>query len=209
MTLEDILSGNIYLQDPTKGGLSATNTIAPNFSMGTPIEQAYSRWKQSDIPLARQLRGEQVSANDYAKDLNYQLEASLKDPLSFLGTTKVTGLTKDLLKTKASKKGATTLEDVIRTIETPKNVNVPARFLSGEKAGNYRGTEAFGGINPQQLGKMRAEYLNKMEKGVGGRNWYDESSTDISRWVGGNPTEADKVANMLAITSAETPVASN
>jgi hypothetical protein len=109
----------------------------------------------------------------------------------------------------AGGKGKTTIQDVLRTIETPKDVNVPARFLSGEKAGNYRGTEAFGGINPQQLGKMRAEYLNKMEKGVGGRNWYDESSADISRWVGGNPTEADKVANMLAITSAETPVASN
>jgi len=129
-----------------------------------------------------------------------------QDPLSMAG-----GLGLAALGTigGAGKKGAATLEDVIRTIETPKNVNVPARFLSGEKAGNYRGTEAFGGINPQQLGKMRAEYLNKMEKGVGGRNWYDESSTDISRWVGGNPTEADKVANMLAITSAETPVASN
>ena len=105
MTLEDILSGNIYLQNPTKGGLSATNTIAPSFSMGTPIEQAYSRWKQSDIPFARQLRGEQVSANDYAKDLAYQLELASKDPLNFLGTTKATGLAKGLLETKVGQKG--------------------------------------------------------------------------------------------------------
>lgn len=105
MKLEDILSGNIYLQDPTKGGLNATNTITPSFAMGTPIEQAYSRWRQSDIPLARQLRGEQVSANDYAKDLNYQLEESLKDPMSFLGTTKLKGLSKGLLETKIGEKG--------------------------------------------------------------------------------------------------------
>lgn len=105
MKLEDILSGNIYLQDPTKGGLNATNTITPSFAMGTPIEQAYSRWKQSDIPLARQLRGEQVTANDYAKDLNYQLEASLKDPMNFLGTTKLKGLSKGLLETKVGEKG--------------------------------------------------------------------------------------------------------
>jgi hypothetical protein len=73
--------------------------------MGTPIEQAYSRWKQSNIPLARQLRGEQVTANDYAKDLNYQLEASLKDPMSFLGTTKLKGLSKGLLETKVGEQG--------------------------------------------------------------------------------------------------------
>ena len=105
MTLEDILSGNVYLQDPSRGGLSATNTVTPSFSMSTPIEQAYSRWKQSNIPLARQLRGEQVTANDYAKDLNYQLEASLKDPMNFLGTTKLKGLSKGLLETKVGEKG--------------------------------------------------------------------------------------------------------
>jgi hypothetical protein len=88
----DILQGNINTINPNQGGLNVTNTVTPSFSMGTPIEQAYSRWKQSNIPLARQLRGEQVSANDYAKDLNYQLEASLKDPMNFLGTTKVVGL---------------------------------------------------------------------------------------------------------------------
>jgi hypothetical protein len=59
--------------------------------MNTPIEQAFSRWKQSDIPFARQLRGEQVTPNDYAKDLNYQLEAAMKDPTAFLGTIKAVG----------------------------------------------------------------------------------------------------------------------
>lgn len=96
-----------------------------------------------------------------------------------------------------------------RSVAAPKAVDVASRFKSGERAGIYRGSEAFGGITPQKLGAMRSEYLNKMEQGVGGRNWYDESSADISRWVGGNPTEADKLANILAITSSRTPVSSN
>lgn len=96
-----------------------------------------------------------------------------------------------------------------RTVETPKSVDLKSRFKSGEKAGIYRGSEAFGGITPQKLGSMRQEYLNKMEQGVGGRNWYDESSADINRWVGKNPIEADQLANILAITSARTPVSSN
>lgn len=78
-------------KSPATGGLKATNTVTPSFSMNTPIEQAYSRWKQSDIPFARQLRGEQVSPSDYAKDIAYQLENATKDPTSFMGTIKAVG----------------------------------------------------------------------------------------------------------------------
>ena len=78
-------------KSPATGGLKATNTITPSFGMSTPIEQAYSRWKQGNSIAARQLRGEQMSADDIAKDLNYQLEAAMKDPTSFLGTIKAVG----------------------------------------------------------------------------------------------------------------------
>jgi hypothetical protein len=106
-----------------------------------------------------------------------------------------------------AKKAVTEMAE--RAVATPKAIDAASRFKGGEKAGIYRGSEAFGGITPQKLGSMRSEYLNKMEQGVGGRNWYDESSADINRWVGKNPTQADQLANILAITSAETPVASN
>lgn len=96
-----------------------------------------------------------------------------------------------------------------RAVEAPKEVDVAKRFISGDKAGTYRGTEAFGGINPQKLGSMRAEYLRKMEEGTPGRMWYDESSDDIYRWVGGDKADADRMANALAITSSRTPVAPN
>ena len=56
-------------KSPATGGLKATNTVTPSFGMGTPIEQAYSRWKQGNSLAARQLRGEQISANDVFKDL--------------------------------------------------------------------------------------------------------------------------------------------
>ena len=141
MTLEDILSGNVYLQDPSRGGLSATNTVTPSFSMGTPIEQAYSRWKQSNIPLARQLRGEQVTANDYAKDMAYQLELASKDPMNFLGTTKATGLAKGLLESKVASKGfdprfdprvneQIKLNNLKTVVEETRNKNIPIVSLA-------------------------------------------------------------------------------
>jgi hypothetical protein len=96
-----------------------------------------------------------------------------------------------------------------RQVATPKTTDVASRFQAGGKAGIYRGSEAFGGITPQKLGSMRQDYLKKMEQGTAGRNWYDDSSADINRWVGGDASEADKLANILAITSSRTPVSSN
>lgn len=111
------------------------------------------------------------------------------------------------LGTRGTKKGVGELLN--RTVEAPKEVDVGKRFLTGDKKGLYRGSEAFGGINPTKLGRMRADYLRKMEDGAVGRMWYDNSSDDIYRWVGGDATEADKMANALAITSSRTPVAPN
>ena len=111
---------------------------------------------------------------------------------------------------KAAKATEEPLRDVVqRSVETPKQVSVDKRFKSGDKKGVYRGTEAFGGITPQKAVPMRKEYLNKMEKGVGGANWYDESSADINRWTGGNVEDSNKMANALAITSSRTPVGAN
>lgn len=104
----------------------------------------------------------------------------------------------------------TSVRDAVqRSVEAPKEVGVDKRFKSGDKKGVYRGTEAFGGITPQKATPMRKQYMDKMEKGVPGANWYDESSADINRWTGGNVDDSNKMANALAITSSRTPVASN
>jgi hypothetical protein len=108
------------------------------------------------------------------------------------------------------KVGKEILEEVgDRIVQAPKKVNVSRMFKSGDKQGIYRGSEAFGGITPRQLGNMRIQYLDKMKEGVAGRNWYDESSADILRWVGGETAKADDMANILATTSSRTPVNSN
>jgi hypothetical protein len=99
--------------------------------------------------------------------------------------------------------------EIKRAVEAPREIAHGPRFKSGEKAGDYRGTEAFGGINPSKLGPMRAQYLRKMEKGAPGRLWYDETSDDIFRLTGEEPAKADDLANMLAITSSRTPVSAN
>lgn len=96
-----------------------------------------------------------------------------------------------------------------RVVQTPKEISAEKRFKSGGKSGEYRGTEAFGGISPQKLGAMRTSYLDRMREGVSGRMWYDDSSNDISRWTGGNSEKSDLMANMLATTSSGTPVGAN
>lgn len=78
-------------KSPATGGLKATNTVTPSFSMNTPIEQAYSRWKQDNSIAAKLLRGEQMSGEDIAKDLNYQLSEATKHPENFMGTIKAVG----------------------------------------------------------------------------------------------------------------------
>lgn len=114
------------------------------------------------------------------------------------------------LAAKAAKTVDEPLRDTVqRSVETPKEVTVGARFKTGDKKGVYRGTEAFGGITPQKAVPMRKQYMEKMEKGVPGANWYDESSADINRWTGGDVDDSNKMANALAITSSRTPVAQN
>lgn len=96
-----------------------------------------------------------------------------------------------------------------RAVSAPKEVAVAKRFKEGDKAGIYRGSEAFGGISPQKLGQMRVDYLRKMEEGTPGRMWYDDTSKDIYRLTGEDAGDADKMANALAITSAGTGVSPN
>lgn len=133
------------------------------------------------------------------------------DKIARKGVEAVADTVSERLAAKAAKKTEeASLRDVVqRSVETPKEVSVEKRFKTGNKKGVYRGTEAFGGITPQKAVPMRKQYMEKMEKGVPGANWYDESSADINRWTGGNTEDANKMANALAITSSRTPVASN
>lgn len=171
-------------------------------------------WADILQPITSNPVAEFLGAADVQRALN---SASYNLPITTGGSIQTGGIRPEYLMaalaltpTGKGKKAADVAENVAkRAVAAPKAVDVASRFKGGEKAGIYRGSEAFGGITPQKLGSMRSEYLNKMEQGVGGRNWYDESSADISRWVGGDPIEADKLANILAITSSRTPVSSN
>jgi hypothetical protein len=106
-------------------------------------------------------------------------------------------------------RGSKTVADANKVVEAPKEVNVAKRFKEGDKAGTYRGSEAFGGINPSKLGSMRKDYVELMEQGADAYKWYDEASGDILRLTGGVTPRADDLANILAVTSSGTPVGSN
>lgn len=203
----DRILGKQYIVDNVLRSNQPTVTNTPrNIVSGT--------WADILKPVTTNVVGD-VLLGDTQRALE---SASYNQPLT-TGTTLQTGGIRPeylmaalgLTPTGKGKQVATAAERAVaeRTVAAPKAVDVASRFKGGENAGIYRGSEAFGGITPQKLGSMRQEYLNKMEQGVGGRNWYDESSADINRWVGENPMQADQLANILAITSAETPVASN
>ena len=94
-------------------------------------------------------------------------------------------------------------------VQAPKAVDVARMFKGGEQAGTYRGTAAFGGITPQKLGSMRADYLRSMEEGASGRDWYDRASATNFKLAGEDVGRAEKLADIEAITSARTPVGAN
>ncbi|MCS6944185.1 MAG: hypothetical protein RMK97_02010 [Sutterellaceae bacterium] len=111
----------------------------------------------------------------------------------------------------AQRTAARAKADAIREAAVDAPAGAVRRFKEGEKAGIYAGTEAFGGITPQKLGKMRKDYYAHVERGarIGADKWYDRTSQTIYDLTGRDPLQADKVADALAVTSANTPVGQN
>lgn len=92
----------------------------------------------------------------------------------------------------------------------PKEIAAAKRFKGGEKAGIYRGSEAFGGITPAKLGSMRSNYIESAITGAPySKYWYDDTSKDLWRIAGHDVAKADPLAEVMATTSSSTPVGSN
>src|SRR4030095_16675702 len=65
-------------------------------------------------------------------------------------------------------------------VQAPREVKAAKRFKGGEKAGIYRGTEAFGGITPQKLAAKRKSYVADAQAGAPySKYWYDDTSKAI------------------------------
>ena len=62
--------------------------------------------------------------------------------------------------------------------------------------------------SPQALGRLRSDYLGQVKEGLAGKDWYMDSSR-WARGVSGTDDEAQRLADILAVTSANTPVGSN
>lgn len=63
--------------------------------------------------------------------------------------------------------------------------------------------------SPQKLGAMVNNYVNAMQEGLPGRNFYVDSSKDVFARTGNNPIEADLVNQNLAALSRANNVAGN
>jgi hypothetical protein len=66
------------------------------------------------------------------------------------------------------------------------------------------------GVNtPQKLAALTRSIMNLTKEGEFGRFWYERSGRQILDLTGGNKDDAEKIIQAIAITSANTPVASN
>ena len=82
------------------------------------------------------------------------------------------------------------------------------RQMRRTRAGQYIGAPE--GIDtPQKLGGMRRLVNNLSKEGEPGRFWYERSGQEILDLVDGDKNEAEKIVQAIAVTSANTPVASN
>jgi hypothetical protein len=76
------------------------------------------------------------------------------------------------------------------------------------KSGQYVGAPE-GLDSPQKLGAMRRLVEGLAREGEPGRFWYERSGQEILDLVDGDKAEAEKLIQAIAITSPQTPVASN
>ncbi len=82
------------------------------------------------------------------------------------------------------------------------------RVKSGESKGQYIGAPK--GIDtPGKLATILNRVRRLAEEGVYGRFWYERSGRSILEFVHGDKQEAEKVVAAIAVTSPNTPVASN
>lgn len=100
--------------------------------------------------------------------------------------------------TRAANKGRKALAQ-----ETRKGVKkAKVRDTSGQYVGAPRGVDT-----PQALGKMRSDYIDLVEAGIPGRDWYKDSSEWINRVAPAGTEQA--TADILGVTSQGTGVDPN
>lgn len=91
------------------------------------------------------------------------------------------------------------------TIARPAEVDVDPRIKT---TGKYRGAPA-NVTSPQKLGAMRSNLRQSLERGVIGKNWYQNSSDTARLLTGGRPGYRKAYTTSTALTSQGARVATN
>jgi hypothetical protein len=100
-------------------------------------------------------------------------------------------------------------KDKGKTIRTnDRGAEVTRASRTNKKTGQYVGAPP-GIDSPQALGALVNDYVKGMEQGLPGRNFYTDSSKDIWDRTGHNMTEADLLAQNIAILSRANNVGGN
>ena len=188
--LPSFVLGNEWVNNPATGGMMHTNPYADPralaFLNAWGVETPIVAGAKAAYPLVKS------GSKKLLKELATQYETGtglgkyLIDP-----TMNIVGKDKGKI-IRANDRG----EDVTRASRTNK------------KTGQYVGAPP-GVDSPQALGALVNDYVKGMDQGLPGRNFYTDSSSDILGRTGHNMTEADLLAQNLAILSRANNVGGN
>ena len=98
--------------------------------------------------------------------------------------------------------------NIVPNVKGAQKVTLSSKDFKRNKDGTYVGFSKT--INtPQKLNKLIAKLNNLANEGTDARMWYENSSKAIMDLVGGDVKEAEKLAQIIAITSQSTNVKTN
>ena len=188
--LPSFVLGNEWVNNPATGGMMHTNPYADPralaFLNAWGVETPIVAGAKAAYPLVKS------GSKKLLKELATQYETG-------------TGLGKYLIDPTMNivekDKGK-----IIRANDRGEEVTRASR--TNKKTGQYVGAPP-GVDSPQALGALVNDYVKGMDQGLPGRNFYTDSSSDILGRTGHNMTEADLLAQNLAILSRANNVGGN
>jgi hypothetical protein len=213
-----------------------TNRMTPNHSLGFAYEESlgkaqrilrdlkreYGFRKEAEENLRNAAEYYNIPLEEYKSKVNSALDAYADAHEELVTYNPLQTLARDAavaLGRRDFEKATELLQEFVDRIPTQKDF--VAEMQPSPKAGQFaedgvqaslrrRYTGAPKGMeSPQALGRLRSLIRGLTEEGEGGRFWYEKSGRALLEVTGGDKKKAKQLAQAVAITSPQTPVATN
>jgi hypothetical protein len=213
-----------------------TNRMTPNHSLGFAYEESlgkaqrilrdlkreYGFRKEAEENLRNAAEYYNIPLEEYKSKVNSALDAYADAHEELVTYNPLQTLARDAavaLGRRDFEKATELLQEFVDRIPTQKDF--VAEMQPSPKAGQFaedgvqaslrrRYTGAPKGMDsPQALGRLRSLIRGLTEEGEGGRFWYERSGQALLDVTGGDKKKAKQLAQAVAITSPQTPVATN